>query len=152
MLEMWTVTYESSPTWCCCILCWVFAPWVSAQLKMILWRPRWGLSSAPLEPQPKVVITFHGRCVFLSSSLSSSPSILLSLLSLSLGKPSLKKKKKSVTFFTLGSDPPPLFCVKCDEKLIYFLSIIRAYLGHIEPIKIFYPQNHLKKYEKSAKI
>ena len=62
------------------------------------------------------------------------------------------KKKKSVTFFTLGSDPPPLFCVKCDEKLIYFLSIIRAYLGHIEPIKIFYPQNHLKKYEKSAKI
>ena len=65
----------------------------------------------------------------------------------------IKKKKKSVTFFTLGSDPiPPLFCVKCDEKLIYFLSIIREYLANIGPIKIFYPQNHLKKYEKSAKI
>ena len=32
-----------------------------------------------------------------------------------LGKPSLKKK--SVTFFTLRSDPiPPLFCGKCNEN------------------------------------
>ena len=70
-----------------------------------------------------------------------------------LGKPSLKKKKKCNIFFIWGCPPPPpLFCVKCNKKLIYFLSIIRAYLGHIEPIKIFYPQNHLKKYEKSAKI
>ena len=69
-----------------------------------------------------------------------------------LGKPSLKKKKKCDIFHIRVWPPPPLFCVKCDEKLIYFLSIIRAYLGHIEPIKIFYPQNHLKKYEKSAKI
>ena len=30
-----------------------------------------------------------------------------------LGKPSLKK---SVTFFTLGSDPPPLFSGKCNEN------------------------------------
>ena len=62
------------------------------------------------------------------------------------------KKKKKCNIFYIRVWPPPLFCVKCNEKLIYFLSIIRAYLGHIEPIKIFYPQNHLKKYEKSAKI
>ena len=83
-------------------------------------------------------VTVYNYCQYRCHEIKWSP----------LGKPS----KKKCNIFYIRVWPPPLFCVKCNEKWIYFLSIIRAYLGHIEPIKIFYPQNHLKKYEKSAKI
>ena len=54
------------------------------------------------------------------------------LNALSLGKPSLKKNKKKMTFVISGSTPPPPPPIlKKDDKLFFiFFSSTRPYLGH----------------------